>query len=250
MTPQRRRHGFPSLPLPAPGDHDATPWLLIGAATAVLTIVAGVVAIAEHRQLLVGRGRGRTHRRRRPGRLPLGGPAHHRPRSPAPGARGARRRRARRPGADWRGPNGSPNLLVITAEPVDVRLLRAALHRAIEPTAAVLVVAPAFTRSRLRFWVSDRDEAIARARAIEERSVAALRDDGLAADGHVGAGDPVTAIEDALRLFDPEAILLFLHASGPHRYRERPLRDEVERRFRRPVAQLDAATTPTTRSSR
>jgi hypothetical protein len=75
------------------------------------------------------------------------------------------------------------------------------------------------------------------------------RDAGGAAQGHVGSGDPLTAIEDALRIFDPDLILLLFHGSAPRRHRERRLRGEVERRFGRPVAELDTSGTTTTRRS-
>jgi hypothetical protein len=139
----------------------------------------------------------------------------------------------------WRGPQGAPSVLVVASEPVDLAQLRPA----VTSSSAVLVVAPAFTRSGLRFWVSDMDEAIARAREVKEASVNALRDAGVAAEGHVGSGDPVRAIQDALRFFHPDLILLSLHGAGRRRYRERPLGAEVERRFGRPVAELDPSPT-------
>ena len=55
----------------------------------------------------------------------------------------------------------------------------------------------------LRYRVSDTDAARERAQVVEQESVAALRDAGVAADGHLGSADPLTAIEDALRFFDP-----------------------------------------------
>ena len=233
---------------PAPGaDRDATPWLLVAAAAGALTVVAGVAAIARTdsywwvgvviAMVVAGAAAGGaavvhlTNRRgRRSRRTVAGGTAHG-------------------PEQAWRGPEGTSHVLVVASEPVDRALLDDGLRHAVTPGAAVLVVAPAFTSSRLRYWVSDLDDAIARARAVEEASVAALRDAGVAADGHVGSGDPLTAIEDALRSFDPELIVLLRNGSGPRRYRERLLRGEVERRFGRPVTELDPAGTTTTRRS-
>jgi hypothetical protein len=231
----------------SPRDRDATPWLLAAAAATVLAIVAGVVAIALTDSywwvaavvaLVCAAAVGGavdvvllTDRRRlRRARDLAGGIA----RGPAPG---------------WRGPQGSPHVLVVASEPVGRELLDDGLGRAVPPGAAALVLAPAYTRNRLRYWVSDLDDAIARARAVEEESVATLRAAGVAADGHVGAGDPLTAIEDALRFFDPELIVLLLHDPGRRRYRERPLRDEVERRFSRPVAELAPFAVTTSRRS-
>jgi hypothetical protein len=237
----------PSSPPPY-RDRDATPWLLVSAAAAIVAVVAGVVAIARTDSywwllaviaLVLAGAAGSaegvirlTNRRRRPRPHEVGG------------------RTAGGPASAWSGPEGSPHVLVVASEPVDPALLRDTLRHDLSPATAVLVVAPALTSGRLRFWVSDTDAARARARRVEEASVAALRASGVAADGHIGSGDPLTAIEDALRFFDPEVILLFLHGSGRRRYRERPLRAEVERRFTRPVAELDASGTAATRRSR
>jgi hypothetical protein len=218
-------------------DRDAIPWLLVAAAAAILAVVAGVAEIGQSGSYwwvvavialvcaaAAGGGAGVIHltnrRRRRPQREVPGGTAD----GPAP---------------DWTGPQGSPHVLVVASEPVDRSLLADGLRHSVPPGVAVLVVAPALTTNRLRDWVSDTDAAIARARAVEEASVAALRDAGIAADGHVGSGDPLTAIEDALRFFDPEVIVLYFHRSGRRGYREPPLRTEVERRFSRPVAEID-----------
>jgi hypothetical protein len=143
------------------------------------------------------------------------------------------------PPPDWRGPQGSPRVLVVASEPVDGALLAEGLGGGVPPGAAVLVVAPALTSGWLRYWTSDRDAAIARARMIERASVATLHHAGIAVAGHVGSGDPVTAIEDALRFFDPDLIVLLFHRSGRRAYRERPLRAEIERRFGRAVAEVD-----------
>lgn len=144
------------------------------------------------------------------------------------------------PGPAPTGPGGSPRVLVVTSEIVHAAQLRSALGHPVEPGSTVLVVAPAFTSGRLRYWVSDTDGARKRARYVEAASVAALRAAGITAEGHVGSADPMTAIDDALRRFQPDVILLFLHASLPRLYRERPLRSEVERRFRCPVVALAA----------
>lgn len=143
------------------------------------------------------------------------------------------------PPPDWRGSQGSPRVLVVASEPVDQALLADGLGGEVPIGAAVLIVAPALTSGRLRYWMSDTDAAIARALMVEKASVATLRHAGVAADGHVGSADPLTAIEDALRFFDPDLIVLLFHRSGRRAHRERPLRAEVERRFGRAVAEVD-----------
>jgi hypothetical protein len=63
-------------------------------------------------------------------------------------------------------------LLVLTSEPISAQQLRDALPGDLEPQdAEVMLVTPAFHDSALRFWVSDADDAIARADAIRRESV-------------------------------------------------------------------------------
>ena len=80
-------------------------------------------------------------------------------------------------------------LLVLTPEPVDAELLRAALGDEVEG-AEVLVVSPATNQSKLAFWVSDPDEAIAEAEAAQEETVERLEEAGVDAAGDTGESEP------------------------------------------------------------
>jgi hypothetical protein len=100
-------------------------------------------------------------------------------------------------------------LLVLADEPVNAARLRAALPD--EPgidDAQVLVVAPAVNDSRLAFWMSDSDEAIAEARDAQERSVETLRSEGVSAGGEVGESEPMLALQDALATLNADVVLL------------------------------------------
>jgi hypothetical protein len=100
-------------------------------------------------------------------------------------------------------------LLVLADEPVDAARLRAALPG--EPgidDAQVLIVTPAVNDSRLAFWMSDSDEAIAEARDAQERSVQTLRSEGVSAGGEVGESEPMLALQDALATFNADVVLL------------------------------------------
>lgn len=100
-------------------------------------------------------------------------------------------------------------LLVLAGEPVDAARVRAALPGQEDlHDAEVLVVAPALNASRIAFWMSDSDEAIADARETEQRSVRSLRSEGVRAGGEVGESEPLVALQDALATFDADAILL------------------------------------------
>lgn len=100
-------------------------------------------------------------------------------------------------------------VLVVADEPVDAARVRAALpgEEGLEE-AQVLVVAPARNSSRLAFWMSDSDEAIAEARETEERGVEALRAEGVRAAGEVGESEPLLALHDALATFAADVVVL------------------------------------------
>jgi hypothetical protein len=99
-------------------------------------------------------------------------------------------------------------LLVLADEQVDASRIRAALPGEDLAGAEVLVVAPALNESRIAFWMSDSDEAIAEAREAEERTVEALRSEGVRAAGEVGESEPLLALQDALATFDADVVLL------------------------------------------
>ncbi|HTP19887.1 MAG TPA: hypothetical protein VMJ65_09810 [Solirubrobacteraceae bacterium] len=127
-------------------------------------------------------------------------------------------------------------LLVLTSEPITGGQLRDALGTDANPAdAEVMVVAPAYAQNALRFWLSDADEAIAKADAVRRASVEELDEEGIPASGDTGEGDPHTAIEDALKTFDADRIVVFTREPEDQRYREDLDRDELAERFGRPV---------------
>ena len=110
-------------------------------------------------------------------------------------------------------------LLVLTPEPIDANALRTALGDDVEG-AEVLVVSPAGNRSKVAFWVSDSDEAIAGADAAQEETVERLEEEGIDAAGDTGESEPAVAIEDALATFKADRIVVFSHPEGDRDYRE------------------------------
>ena len=54
----------------------------------------------------------------------------------------------------------------------------------------------------------------------------------MAATGDTGEADPYTAIEDALKTFDADRIVLFTHGGEDQRYREDLDDREIAERFR------------------
>lgn len=108
-----------------------------------------------------------------------------------------------------------------------------------------MVVVPALHESALRFWLSDADEAIAKAAAVSNETVERLGDAGVAASADTGEGDPLEALEDALSSFEADRIVIFGHPDGQQRYREDLDEHDLQQRFGLPVdrAELPASST-------
>ncbi|MBA2514787.1 MAG: hypothetical protein H0V26_10750 [Solirubrobacterales bacterium] len=125
-------------------------------------------------------------------------------------------------------------LLVLTPEPIDAEVLRAALGAEVEG-AEVLVISPATNQSKLAFWVSDPDEAIAEAETAQVDSVERLEEAGIDAAGDTGESEPGVAIQDALATFPADRIVIFSHPEGDRDYREDDSLADAEARFGVPV---------------
>ncbi len=125
-------------------------------------------------------------------------------------------------------------LLVLTPEPVDAGMLRSTLGDDVEG-AEVLVVSPATNQSKLAFWVSDPDKAIAEADAAQEETVERLDEGGVDAAGDTGESEPVVALEDALATFAADRIVVFSHPEGDRDYREDEGLAGAEERFGIPI---------------
>ena len=127
-------------------------------------------------------------------------------------------------------------LLVLTSEPITAAQLRDALPGDLDPhESEVMVVAPALQESSLRFWMSDVDDAIAKADAVRRETVDRLGAEGVPASGDTGEADPAQAIQDALQTFTADRIMIFTHNGDDQRYREDVDASELEQRFGIPV---------------
>lgn len=98
----------------------------------------------------------------------------------------------------------------------------------------VLVVCPALN-SPLRTWVSDEDGARAQAHQRLEATLARLDAAGIQARGEVGDGDPVQAIDDALRTFGADEIVISTHPEGRSNWLERGVVSTARERFPVPI---------------
>ncbi len=101
----------------------------------------------------------------------------------------------------------------------------------------VLVVCPALN-SKLRTWTSDEDGARSAAQARLDESLAKLLEVGVEAQGEIGDGDPLQAIEDALRTFPADEIVVSTHPPGRSNWLEAGVVTRAEQRFDVPVVHV------------
>jgi hypothetical protein len=133
---------------------------------------------------------------------------------------------------------GERRILVIANETVGGRTLREEIERRSEGyDVQVLVVCPALN-SPLRHWVSDEDAARASAQERLDNSLARLAEEGLDARGEVGDGEPLQAIEDALRSFGADEIIISTHPEGRSQWLERGVVTGARERFDVPITHV------------
>lgn len=133
---------------------------------------------------------------------------------------------------------GERRILVIANETVGGHTLRSAiLEKSLDVREEVLVVTPALN-SPLRHWVSDDDGARAAAQQRLDKSLAQLREAGVEARGEIGDGDPVQAIDDALRTFGADEIIISTHPEGRSNWLERGVVENARERFPVPITHV------------
>jgi hypothetical protein len=129
-------------------------------------------------------------------------------------------------------------ILVIANETVGGETLRDCIRQKSEGyREEVLVVTPALN-SPLRHWASDEDGARAAAQKRLDASLGRLRQSGVDARGQVGDGDPLQAIEDALRTFGADEIIVSTHPEGRSNWLERGVVEHARERFAVPITHV------------
>jgi hypothetical protein len=134
-------------------------------------------------------------------------------------------------------PDGRHHVLVVANETVAGRALREEIVRRAGADADVLVVTPALN-TRIRHWTSDEDAARSAAQARLDQSLVALEGVGVDAHGVVGDDDPIQAIEDALRTFPADEIVLSTHPPGRSNWLESGVVERAGERFGCPIAHV------------
>jgi hypothetical protein len=129
-------------------------------------------------------------------------------------------------------------ILVIANETVGGPELQSILRSKAEGVnERILVVSPALN-SQVRMWTSDEDGARAAAQQRLDTSLAQLREEGIQASGEVGDADPLQAIEDALRTFTPDEIVISTHPEGRSHWLERNVVGAARDRFDVPITHV------------
>ena len=130
-------------------------------------------------------------------------------------------------------------ILVVATAPVGEQSLRDRIraHAGTED-AEVRVVAPAADISRLDWLTNDEQEARAEAGERAVDAGLAVAPDTAAVDAEVGDTDPVQAIEDALREFPADELVVVTHPDEDAGWLEQGTAEEALDRFDLPVTHL------------
>jgi len=138
------------------------------------------------------------------------------------------------------GPPGETRILVVADEaPADQALVREIERATAGHRGRVLVVSPAHASPTHR-WVSDVDGARALAQRQLDESLDTLRASGIEAEGELGEDDSLQAIEDALRTFGADGIIIVTPGDRPSGRRERDLVASARERFALPITHVVA----------
>ncbi len=137
-----------------------------------------------------------------------------------------------------RGSENERRILVIANETVGGHVLREEIRKRSEGyREQVLVVCPALN-SPLRHWTSDEDDARRQAQERLDRSLGRLSELGIQARGEVGDSEPLQAIEDGVRTFGPDEIIISTHPEGRSHWLERGVVRHARERFAVPITHV------------
>ena len=120
------------------------------------------------------------------------------------------------------------NVLVVSSVPDVPAELREALGGDV---GEVKVVAPAVKQSRLQWLTNAEDDARAEAERTAEQVAQATADEAEHVEAEAGDSDPLLAVEDALRTFAADEIVVVLRAGEDASWLEEGASDTIAERF-------------------
>ena len=137
--------------------------------------------------------------------------------------------------------DGVHRVLVVANETVGGQALLAELQSRLqgEERAELLVVCPPLAGSAAEHWSSDIDGYIPETRERMEASVAAMRAAGLEVSGRLGDHhDPNQAIEDALKEFPADEVVISTHPPKRSRWLESGVVEKARAELPQPVTHV------------
>ena len=129
-------------------------------------------------------------------------------------------------------------LLVIATAPVEPGPLRDAVREHAGDAAEIRVVAPASDVSPLQWLASDEDKARDKAADVASEAAESVEPEASRTEAEVGDTDPVQAIEDALRTFPADEVLVVTRPDDDASWLEEDSAQEARERFGVPVTRL------------
>jgi uncharacterized membrane protein len=133
--------------------------------------------------------------------------------------------------------DGMRHVLVVANEALVGEELRDRFTQVGGERVEVDVLAPVLT-SRQHYAVSDVDSELAEARARLDRSLAWAHEYGIVARGKIGDPDPTTAIEDELRDFGADEVIVVTHPRERETWQEHGELERLRRELDVPVTHV------------
>jgi GABA permease len=134
--------------------------------------------------------------------------------------------------------DGRHRILVVANETLSGRALRTEIAgRQSARETELRIVCPALN-TKIKHWTNEEDQARAQAQQRLEGLLASLRHEGFDAGGEIGDDDPVQAMEDALRLFPADEVMISTHPPGRSNWLEHDVVDRARERFDVPVTHV------------
>jgi GABA permease len=132
-------------------------------------------------------------------------------------------------------------VLVVANQTVGGRALLDEIRRRVsgEQRSEILVVTPPLAGSAAEHWSSDIDQGIKEARERLDASIATMRQAGLEVRGQMGDHhDPNQAIEDALREFAADEVIISTHTPERSRWLESGVVEKARSELPQPVTHV------------
>ena len=137
--------------------------------------------------------------------------------------------------------DGVHRVLVVANQTVGGRSLLSELERRLrgESNSEVLVICPPLAGSAAQHWSSDIDKFIPEAKERLENSIQVMRERGLNVKGRLGDHhDPNQAIEDALKVFPADEVVISTHPPARSRWLESGVLERARAELPQPVTHV------------